>query len=93
MPLITKQVRVDGRVQGVWFRRWIIDQATARGLSGWVRNCRDGSVDAVFQGTEEIVNEMVALCWEGPPAAKVTAVAEEILTEPAMEGFRQRATG
>lgn len=92
MPLIATQVRIEGRVQGVWFRRWTLDQATARGLSGWVRNRRDGTVEAVFQGEEATVGDMVALCWQGPPAALVTKVTEQTVAQPAPEGFRQLPT-
>lgn len=92
MTGITKQVRIDGRVQGVWFRQWTISQATARDLTGWVRNRRDGSVEAVFQGEAPIVEEMVALCWQGPPAAKVTAIDETTVTAQAFDGFKQRPT-
>ncbi|MCH6588225.1 MAG: acylphosphatase [Proteobacteria bacterium] len=64
-----KRVRVviSGRVQGVWFRGWTVDEATARGLSGWVRNRRDGTVEAVFEGAPEAVDAMVEACRTGPP--------------------------
>lgn len=78
---ITVSVRIRGRVQGVWFRAWTVEQATARGLRGWVRNCRDGSVEALFAGTADRVGEMVDLCWKGPPAARVEAV-DRVTAEP-----------
>lgn len=87
--MVTRQVRIQGRVQGVWYRGWTVDQATARGLSGWVRNRRDGSVEAVFRGSEAVVDEMIALCWTGPPAARVTEVTEKSVTISVAEGFRQ----
>ena len=84
------RVRIEGRVQGVWFRGWTADEARRLGLNGWVRNRRDGSVDALFSGPEDAVREMAALCHDGPPAARVTAVietAEEAPSEAA--GFVQ----
>jgi acylphosphatase len=75
------QVTVRGRVQGVGYRAWVEYQATASGLDGWVRNRRDGSVEAVFAGAPKAVAEMVALCRHGPPSARV----ETVLNEPADE--------
>lgn len=91
-PVVTKMVRIEGRVQGVWYRGWTIDQATARGLSGWVRNRRDGSVEAVFHGPEAMVVEMVNLCWTGPPVAHVTNVMEQAVVLDVVNGFVQLAT-
>jgi len=90
-----KQVRVVifGRVQGVWFRGWTVDEATARGLDGWVRNRRDGTVEAVFSGPAETVDAMVRLCWEGPPAAHVDAVETFSDAAPVETGFRQLPSG
>jgi acylphosphatase len=88
----TIRVRITGRVQGVWYRGWTIDQARGLGLSGWVRNRRDGSVEAVFSGSERAVRAMIQLCRQGPPAARVSDVAEQIETEPVPAGFRQAPT-
>jgi acylphosphatase len=74
-------VTIRGRVQGVGYRAWVEYQAMACGLEGWVRNRRDGSVEALFAGPGKAVAEMVALCRHGPPAARVDAV----LNEPAGE--------
>jgi acylphosphatase len=71
------QVTVRGRVQGVGYRAWVEYQARASGLEGWVRNRRDGSVEAVFAGPPGRVAEMVALCRHGPPAARVDSVTSE----------------
>ncbi len=70
----TVHVRIEGRVQGVGFRAWTKHVATGLGLTGWVSNRSDGSVEAVFQGTEEKVVDMLALCERGPPGARVTKV-------------------
>lgn len=88
----TVRVRITGRVQGVWYRGWTIDEARRLGLSGWVRNRRDGSVEAVFSGPEQTVRAMIELCREGPPAALVSDVAEQIEPTPVGPGFRQAPT-
>ncbi|MGF1592829.1 MAG: acylphosphatase, partial [Kiloniellaceae bacterium] len=62
----TLRVVVSGRVQGVWFRAWTEREAKALGLDGWVRNRRDGSVEAVLAGPDDAVAAMVAALWEGP---------------------------
>lgn len=67
-------VVIRGRVQGVAFRAWTRREAGRLGLSGWVRNRRDGSVEAVFSGGEAAVEAMLAACRRGPVAAEVTAV-------------------
>ncbi len=84
------RVIVSGRVQGVWYRGWTGDEARARGLDGWVRNRRDGSVEAVFQGPPEAVAEMIAACHEGPPMARVAAVETHPHEDPVGRGFEQR---
>jgi acylphosphatase len=70
----TVQVRIEGRVQGVAYRAWTAEAARSFGLSGWVRNRRDGSVEALFSGTAGEVEAMLAACAEGPPAAVVREV-------------------
>ena len=72
-----QHVTIKGRVQGVGYRAWLEYQAIAGGLEGWVRNRRDGSVEAVFAGKAQVVAEMVALCRHGPPGARVEAVLNE----------------
>ncbi|HWZ37638.1 MAG TPA: acylphosphatase [Bradyrhizobium sp.] len=70
-------VTIRGRVQGVGYRAWIEYQATAGKLEGWVRNRRDGSVEALFAGPPKAVAEMIALCRHGPPSSRVEAVLNE----------------
>jgi acylphosphatase len=77
MSDLVRKVMIRGRVQGVGYRAWVEWEATARGLEGWVRNRRDGSVEALFAGPAEVVAEMIALCRRGPPMAKVDAVNDE----------------
>ena len=85
-----ERVRIFGRVQGVWYRGWTVDEATRRRLSGWVRNRRDGSVEALFAGPCEIVEEMIEACRKGPPAARVDAIERTQAEGVAAPGFVQR---
>ena len=71
---VRKRVQVEGRVQGVFFRDSCAREARALGLSGSVRNCGDGSVEAVFEGDTDSVARMVAWCHHGPPRAVVTGI-------------------
>ncbi len=68
------RVVVFGKVQGVCYRSWTAKQALSRGLSGWVRNRCDGSVEAVFSGFDHQIDRMVESCHEGPPSADVQSV-------------------
>src|SRR6267154_1103409 len=77
MSGVIRHVRIAGRVQGVGYRAWVADEADARALEGWVRNCRDGSVEALFAGPAHIVAEMIAACQRGPSLARVKAVQED----------------
>jgi len=70
----TAHVRIEGLVQGVGYRAWTARTACALGVLGWVRNRRDGSVEALFQGTAASVAEMIARCEDGPLDAHVTRV-------------------
>lgn len=93
-PLSTRTVRlrVVGRVQGVGYRAFVDMRANELGLTGWVRNRTDGSVEAVMQGTHVQVEQMLALCRKGPPAARVERI--EISDEEigAFGGFEVRPT-
>ena len=77
MSAAIRHVTIRGRVQGVGYRYWVEQQARARGLEGWVRNRRDGSVEALFAGPPDVVSGTVALCRRGPASARVDAVEEE----------------
>ena len=72
-----RQVMIIGRVQGVGYRAWVDHQARNHNLEGWVRNRRDGSVEALFAGPPVLVSEMVARCRHGPSSARVDAVQDE----------------
>jgi acylphosphatase len=71
---VIRGATVRGRVQGVGFRIWTEREARLRALEGWVRNRRDGAVEAVFAGPPAAVDAMIAACRRGPPAAHVEAV-------------------
>jgi acylphosphatase len=88
----TVRLRIIGRVQGVWFRGWTIDQAHELQLYGWVRNRRDGSVEAVISGAAELVEEMVERCRIGPEAAAVDRVEVTETSEMVAFGFHQKPT-
>jgi acylphosphatase len=89
---ITVSVRIRGRVQGVWYRGWTEEEAARRGLRGWVRNRRDGSVEALFAGPAALVNDMIEACRRGPPAARVETVEQSPAAEFKGAGFEARAT-
>jgi len=90
---IAKHVLVSGLVQGVWFRGWTVENAQARGLHGWVRNRPDGTVEAVFAGPPDLVDDMIAACRTGPATARVDAVAQSQVLDEGWRDFTQRATG
>lgn len=74
MKLVRLHVIISGMVQGVFFRYNTIAKARELGLKGWVRNTDEGKVEAVFEGEEKRVNEMLKWCQKGPPASRVDEV-------------------
>jgi len=86
------RVMIRGRVQGVWYRGWTVEQASAKGLRGWVRNRRDGAVEALFVGSADKVEAMIEACRSGPPAARVDAVERFSAADGGVQGFEQRPT-
>jgi acylphosphatase len=93
MTITRRRVMIRGRVQGVGYRAFVDHEARRLGLHGWVRNRRDGSVEAVFEGDEKIVTDMIASCRRGPSSSRVDGVVEEAASEnelglrPAGEAF------
>ena len=75
--MIALHISIYGRVQAVGFRNWMKKSAEKKGVFGWVRNASDGSVEAFIQGEDENLNDLLALCWEGPDLADV----EDVLTQ------------
>jgi acylphosphatase len=83
---IAVAARITGRVQGVWFRSWVRQQARQLGLTGWVRNWPDGSVAALFVGPSGSVDAILTLCHGGPPLARVDRVdATPVTPVPTLE--------
>lgn len=80
-------VVIEGRVQGVFFRSYARDQAESLGLKGYVRNCWNGSVEAVFEGDEGAVEAMVDWCYQGSPHSVVTDV--DVAWEEYQDEFRR----
>lgn len=85
--MVVFRVVLSGRVQGVGFRAWTERTARSLGLSGWVRNARDGSVEAVFAGPADVVDEMIARCRRGPDHARVEVLERHEETETPPPGF------
>jgi acylphosphatase len=74
MAEVARHVTVTGRVQGVFFRAWLRDQASELGVTGWVRNCPDGRVDTHIEGEETVVEQLIQRLHRGPPSAQVEDV-------------------
>jgi acylphosphatase len=88
----TVRLIIQGRVQGVSYRWWTVGAATQRGLNGWVRNRRDGSVEALVSGPIAQVDDLIEACRQGPSAARVMDI-EIVAEEGAVTGgFEQRST-
>jgi acylphosphatase len=77
MSGVIRQVMIRGRVQGVGYRAWVEHRASAHDLEGWVRNRRDGSVEALFAGPEDVVAGLIERCRRGPSSARVDDVRDE----------------
>jgi acylphosphatase len=85
--VVRRRVRVSGRVQGVWFRDQMREQARSLRVAGWVRNLADGRVEAELQGTRADVDRLVEWSRTGPPRARVSGVTVEDLPPARVEGF------
>lgn len=85
--MVTKQVNITGRVQGVSFRAWTRQRAQELGVSGWVRNLPDGSVEALVSGSDEAVRTLIAALHEGPLAAEVKEISAQETETQAESGF------
>ena len=79
-------------MQGVWYRGWLVDEATAQGVDGWVRNRADGTVEAVLASEPSAVRKLIERCHEGPPQARVTSIEELPAADRPQPGFVQLPT-
>ena len=73
------ELKITGRVQGVFYRQSTLETATRLGLTGWAKNCLDGSVEAVFEGDSNAIEQAIEWCKQGPPAARVEEVVVDWL--------------
>ena len=88
--VVGRKVRIFGRVQGVFFRQWAVNQARALGVSGWVRNAPDGSVEAHVVGVDDAVARMIAGLRSGPSQARVDDLTVETIEPEDVQGFSVR---
>jgi acylphosphatase len=91
--MIARRLVIRGRVQGVGYREAMVAAAREVGAVGWVRNLRDGAVEALVQGDPEAVERVVAWCRRGPPVARVTEVIAEPAPVEAHDEFLRRPSG
>ncbi|TVV77233.1 acylphosphatase [Sphingomonas solaris] len=91
--MIARHLIVRGRVQGVGYRYWTEDRARAAGLTGWVRNRPDGTVEIVAEGEETAIAAFIDACRDGPSGARVEAVEATDLPPVGTTGFERRTTG
>jgi len=85
-----KKVIVTGRVQGVFFRAWTRDEARSLKVSGWVRNCSDGAVEAQLEGDADAIEELIDRMRKGPPGARVDALRVEETSLENLDHFEVR---
>ena len=88
--LLGRKIRIYGRVQGVFFRQWALGQARALSVSGWVRNCPDGTVEAHLIGNEASLGKMIEGLRRGPSQAQVEDLVVESVEPEEIEGFSVR---
>jgi acylphosphatase len=89
---IASRLRIEGRVQGIGYRAWLEREARSRGLRGWVRNRRDGSVEALLIGDDQAIEAMIRACARGPRLAGVTGIERSPDADDGRTGFDVLAT-
>ncbi|MBC6980451.1 acylphosphatase [Caulobacter sp. 17J80-11] len=87
-----ERLTISGRVQGVGYRAWAVAAAQRKGLEGWVRNRRDGTVELLAIGEREAIDALATACRAGPPGADVERVERAPAQDDGTEGFGQRPT-
>ena len=90
--MTAKLLRISGRVQGIGYRHWMVQAAEALGVSGWVRNRGDGTVEALVHGDTAAVEELLRACRRGPSGAVVSLIREDLAEPGDAPGFRTVAT-
>ncbi len=84
-----KRLVIAGQVQGLGYRDWMVEKARELGVSGWVRNRRNGTVEALIAGDVASVEELSRMCRRGPRGAEVTSISEDLADAPAEPGFHR----
>jgi acylphosphatase len=92
MGRLAISLRIEGRVQGVGYRWWAVGVARRLGVDGWVRNRREGAVEALAIGEAGLLDAFEAACRQGPSAARVVSVRRSVADDDGSEGFEERAT-
>jgi acylphosphatase len=91
-PSIRVRLRIEGRVQGVGFRAFVEREAVSRGIAGWVRNRRDGGVEAVLSGDQDQIDQIIDRCRAGPRGSRADMVKVMDEDGPVVDGFEVRPT-
>ena len=92
MARTASRLVIEGRVQGVGYRWWVVEAAQSLGLGGWVRNRADGSVEVLAIGEADDIGRLLAACSAGPSGASVQSVRTEAAEDDGSVGFEQRTT-
>ena len=90
--MVAFRLSIAGRVQGVGFRAFVVARAQAQGLRGWVRNRRDGSVEALLIGDSDAVAAAIAECARGPSLARIDHIEKQTASDDGSAGFTERPT-
>ena len=88
--MIARSIRITGKVQGVWFRDWAVEAARAIGVSGWVRNCPDGSVEVYALGEGDLIERFTDRLREGSPVSRVDRIDTQDAELHPVDGFSRR---
>lgn len=86
------RLRIEGRVQAVGYRDYVVGEAARLGVDGWIRNRNDGTVEALVSGPNKAVEALIGLCMRGAPGAVVKDVEMYKAEAPAEKGFHRRST-
>lgn len=86
------RLRIEGFVQAVGYRNFVIEEAQKLGVDGWIRNRSDGTVEALISGPNAVVEKLAHLCTQGPPGSQVKSVEMHKADAPIEKGFKRRPT-